>query len=60
MSKKEPQFVEDEICWAKVRGFPWWPAIITECLPTKTSGEHKYDVNFFCDKTHSVVVESKL
>ena len=22
------QFTKDQLVWAKVKGFPWWPAIV--------------------------------
>ena len=21
-------YEENEVCWAKIRGFPWWPAYV--------------------------------
>ena len=24
------EFKIKELCWAKIKGFPWWPAIIRE------------------------------
>ena len=57
---KDPVFSLEEIVWAKVRGFPWWPAHVTEIREAKTCGEHKYKISFFADDTHSVLVESKI
>lgn len=30
-------FETDEIIWAKVRGFPWWPAKVSEAKKTNFS-----------------------
>ena len=29
MSKSD-EFKIKELCWAKIKGFPWWPALIRE------------------------------
>jgi hypothetical protein len=28
-SSAEVAFEEDEVLWAKIRGYPWWPAFVT-------------------------------
>lgn len=42
----EPTFVNKEIVWAKVKGYPWWPA---EVLPSELqiSKLPTPDSNFF-------------
>ena len=29
-SEEEVYYEEDEVLWAKVRGYPWWPAFVNE------------------------------
>ena len=28
MEEEEPIFEEEEVVWAKIRGYPWWPAYV--------------------------------
>jgi hypothetical protein len=46
---EESPFEEEEIVWAKIGGFPWWPASILECHPR----ERKVMVNFVNDHSHA-------
>ncbi|CAD8050299.1 unnamed protein product [Paramecium sonneborni] len=47
---------KDEIVWAKIRGYPWWPGIIAEVIKDKQSSEPtKYLVNFIGDNSHSTL-----
>jgi hypothetical protein len=41
-------FADNEIVWAKVKGYPWWPAIVLSTFPSK---QQKYLVNFIGDPT---------
>ena len=52
------KFKEKELIWAKVRGHPWWPAIVGEInfnLPRDK--EMKYIVYFVGDRTKSLLTE---
>ena len=31
-----------EVVWAKIAGYPWWPATIT-CTPSKSNSFYKVD-----------------
>lgn len=42
------KFSKQEVVWAKITGYPWWPASIT-CLPTKSNSNYKVD--FIGDRT---------
>lgn len=41
-------FQENEVVWAKIKGYPWWPGIIEEEIKNIKS---KFKVNFIGDKT---------
>ena len=47
-----------EIIWAKIRGYPWWPAIITGT--EDDNKEKKYAVSFIGDNTHSSLAKKCL
>lgn len=47
-----------EIIWAKIRGYPWWPAIITGT--EDDNREKKYAVSFIGDNTHSSLAKKCL
>ena len=47
-----------EIIWAKIRGYPWWPAIITGT--EDDNREKKYAVLFIGDNTHSSLAKKYL
>lgn len=38
----------DEVVWAKVKGHPWWPAVV---LSTNDCKHKRYRVNFIGDAT---------
>jgi hypothetical protein len=47
-----------ELIWAKIRGYPWWPAIITGT--EDDNREKKYNVSFIGDKSHSSLAKKCL
>lgn len=57
MQEEELIFEEDEVIWAKIRGYPWWPAYVTPNimkiseLHTLENKEYEYTVVFFGDNT---------
>lgn len=51
-------FFIGEVVWAKIRGYPWWPAIVKKAMADPK--ENKYMVYFIGDNTHSTLPESKL
>ena len=44
-------FTVDEIVWGKIKGYPWWPAMITEI--EEDNKEKKYKVNFIGNNRHA-------
>jgi hypothetical protein len=36
------KYSKHEVVWAKISGYPWWPACIT-CTPSKTNNYYKVD-----------------
>lgn len=66
----EKKFRKGEVVWAKVRGYPWWPALVKSI---KIKNDSKQDneedsedkelmlkVNFIGDDTHSTLPLSKI
>ena len=47
-----------EVIWAKIRGYPWWPAIITGT--DDDIREKKYAVSFIKDNTHASLAKKCL
>lgn len=52
-------FKKNEIIWAKLKGFPWWPGKINSIKST-CSNQHTIMIEFFGDKTICVVPVIKL
>lgn len=46
-SGEEEHFSQEEIVWAKITGYPWWPALITGAA----TGSGTFRVDFFADNT---------
>ena len=46
-SAEEEHFSQAEIVWAKITGYPWWPALVTGAA----SGSGTFRVDFFADNT---------
>lgn len=42
-------FTVGQIVWAKVTGYPWWPAKITQLSASSTIGQQQYRVDFLND-----------
>ena len=55
INEKNNNFFIGEIIFAKIRGFPWWPAKIVNIITEKS--KKKYSVIFFGDKTTSILYE---
>lgn len=55
----KPDFAPKEIVWAKIRGFPHWPAKIS-CVTTTANGKIMYEVKWYndyrCTKIHKMQV----
>jgi hypothetical protein len=47
-SEEEAVFELDEVVWAKITGYPWWPAVIAATPTNRTSN---YRVDFLTDKS---------
>jgi hypothetical protein len=52
---QESNFEVDQIVWAKVDGYPWWPGFIRSF-----SNKGKIEVMFFDDFTRAFVKEDKI
>ena len=51
-------FTVDEIIWAKIGGYPWWPAMIKGI--EEDNKEIKYRVSFIGDNTHATLPKRNL
>lgn len=49
-SCEEVQFSREEVVWAKITGYPWWPALVTHA-PEEPG---PFRVDFFADNTQYV------
>jgi hypothetical protein len=52
-------FSQNEVVWAKIKGFPWWPGVIGSI---GRSREHNYEylVNFLGDFSYAKLPENKI
>ena len=57
MNQKE-EFKIKELCWAKIKGFPWWPALIREIK--YSNNEKYYNIGYICESKGSDLDTSKL
>lgn len=46
-SCEEVHFSREEVVWAKITGYPWWPALVTHA-PSEGGA---FRVDFFADNT---------
>lgn len=58
MTSSEINFILEELCWAKLKGYPWWPAIIVE-IQTTNEGKY-YKVLYTCEKNYSLINEKNI
>ena len=57
MNQKE-EFKIKELCWAKLKGFTWWPALIREIK--YSNNEKYYNIGYICESKGSDLDSSKL
>lgn len=48
-------FELDEIVWAKVSGYPWWPGFVASKVPGK-----KYEIVFLSDLSKAFLGSTKI
>lgn len=53
-------FQQGEIVWAKVSGYPWWPALIAEVDSDTKKCVREAAVNFIGENSHASLPLSKL
>lgn len=50
---KKETFQINELCWVKIVGYPWWPAVVSgKCRSNKKTN---YCVNYICERSNSVI-----
>jgi len=55
------KFTESQLVWAKVKGYPWWPAIVLKVMGGGSSNNSgSVLVNFIGDNSHATVHEHKV
>ena len=54
--QEDNEFTINELCWAKLKGYPWWPAIIKDIILSKNK-KKCYIVGYFCEKRGSSLSE---
>jgi len=55
----EDEFDINDIVWAKVKNYPWWPGLIAGIM-TKPNNELKYTINFIGENSHAVVNQNNI
>ena len=55
---KIDEFKIKELCWAKIKGFPWWPALIREIK--YSNNEKYYNIGYICESKGSDLDGSKI
>ena len=50
MSKSD-EFKIKELCWAKIKGFPWWPALIRQT--NYINNQKYYNIGYICESLGS-------
>ena len=58
MDNSNNNFLIGEIVWAKIRGYPWWPATVSEI--NDENKEKKYICNFIGDNSHASLFKRDL
>jgi hypothetical protein len=53
-------YEKDEIVWAKVKGFPWWPAIVAQIVKDAKGNDQHVVVNFVGECSHATLPPSKV
>ena len=56
--KEKQDFIVNELCWAKIKGYPWWPAIIRDIFIE--NNKKFYFVGYFCEKNGSALNEKNI
>ena len=56
--KEKHDFIVNELCWAKIKGYPWWPAIIKDIF--YENNKKIYFVGYFCEKNGSPLKEKNI
>ena len=55
---QQGKFLVPEVVWAKIRGYPWWPGLLSNVKQDK--GGVLFKVDFFGDTTHAMLPLDKI
>lgn len=58
--KQQTKFQKNQVIWAKLKGYPAWPAIIAQILPTDDPANVGYVVNFLGEDSHCMLNNEKV
>ncbi len=55
-----PQYKKDDLVWAKVEGYSWWPAVVAAVEKVPDPGEPRIIVNFIGEDSHAILPPTKI
>jgi len=47
------KYKKDEVVWAKIRGFPWWPAVVAAAEDEEDEDNSQVLINFIGENSHA-------
>jgi hypothetical protein len=53
-------YYQDELVWAKIKGFSWWPGVVSSVDKGKDGNETQITVNFVGENSHAVLTLDKV
>ena len=54
------EYKSDDVVWAKVEGYSWWPAIVVSVEKSTIDDELMVIVNFIGENSHSLLPSKKI
>eukprot|EP01017_Pseudomicrothorax_dubius_P038881 TRINITY_DN5894_c0_g1_i1.p1 TRINITY_DN5894_c0_g1~~TRINITY_DN5894_c0_g1_i1.p1 ORF type:complete len:507 (+),score=92.96 TRINITY_DN5894_c0_g1_i1:19-1539(+) len=55
-----PVYRRGEVVWAKIKGYPWWPAKVSRVVETREKVQRMLLVNFVGENTHAKLPLAKI
>jgi hypothetical protein len=61
MQVHRPSFSKGEVIWAKIKGYPWWPAVVSTILHDDSDEEPRaFIVKFIGENSHAKLPDEKI